>query len=60
MRPPHLATFVLLAALCACSVVETPRTLRGNKVDVDALKELVPGTSTKKDVTSLLDYLLGK
>ena len=54
MRPSHLATFVLLAALCACSVVETPRTLRGNKVDVDALKELVPGTSTKKDVTSLI------
>lgn len=35
-------------------MVETPRTLRGNKVDVDALKELVPGTSTKKDVTALI------
>lgn len=49
-----LPLFLLLALLPACSVVETPRTLRGNKVDPDALKELVPGTSTRKDVTSLL------
>ena len=44
----------LLLPLGACSVVETPRTLHGNKIDPDALKELVPGTSTKKDVTSLI------
>ncbi|MBV8915512.1 MAG: outer membrane protein assembly factor BamE [Acetobacteraceae bacterium] len=49
-----LATFLLLAALPCCSVVETPRTARGNKVDPDLLKELVPGTSTRADVTSLL------
>ncbi len=35
-------------------MVETPRVLRGNRIDADELKELVPGTSTKKDVTSLL------
>ncbi|HYZ61805.1 MAG TPA: outer membrane protein assembly factor BamE [Acetobacteraceae bacterium] len=52
---PFLPFLLLLAALLpACSVVETPRTLRGNKVDADQLKELVPGTSTRADVTSLL------
>ena len=45
---------LLLAAVPACSVIETPRTFRGNKVDPDQLKELVPGTSTKADVTSLI------
>jgi outer membrane protein assembly factor BamE (lipoprotein component of BamABCDE complex) len=44
----------LLTALCGCSIVQTPRTLRGNRVDPDALKELVIGTSTKKDAGSLL------
>jgi len=47
-----LATIAALAG--GCSVVETPRTLRGNRVDPDLAKELVLGTSTKKDVTSLL------
>jgi outer membrane protein assembly factor BamE (lipoprotein component of BamABCDE complex) len=28
--------------------------VRGNHVDADALKELVPGTSTRADVTSLI------
>lgn len=59
MEPPRvrktLLPLLLIAALLpACSVVQTPRTLRGNKVDQDALKELVPGTSTRADVTSLL------
>ncbi|HEY0203691.1 MAG TPA: outer membrane protein assembly factor BamE [Acetobacteraceae bacterium] len=40
--------------LTACSVVEAPRQLRGNRVDADQLKELVPGTSTRADATSLL------
>ena len=52
-RFPLLA-LALLAALPACSVVETPRTQRGNRVDPDQLKELVVGTSTKADVSSLL------
>ena len=54
MRPCIPALLLLLSALPACSVVETPRTFRGNKVDADQLKELVPGTSTKADVTSLI------
>ena len=40
--------------LSACSLVEAPRTLRGDRVDNEQLKELVPGTSTTKDVESLL------
>ncbi len=47
-------------ALNACSVVESPRQLRGNRVDADQLKELVPGTSTRADVTSLLGSPSGK
>ena len=51
-RTAHLLVLVLL--LAACSVVESPRQLRGNRVDADQLKELVPGTSTRADATSLL------
>jgi len=40
--------------LGACSFFEAKQQVRGNKVDPEALKELVPGTSTKADVTSLL------
>ena len=40
--------------LGACSFFEATPQLRGNKVDADSLKELVPGTSTKADVSSLL------
>lgn len=45
---------VAALALAGCSVFEAPRTLRGDKVDSEQLKELVPGTSTTKDVASLL------
>jgi len=45
---------LLLIGVAACSAIEAPRQLRGNKVDMDQLKELVPGTSTRADVTSLL------
>lgn len=45
---------LLALLLTACSVVESPRQLRGNRVDSDQLKELVPGTSTRADATSLL------
>ena len=34
--------------------MEAPKQLRGNRVDDDQLKELVPGTSTRADATSLL------
>jgi outer membrane protein assembly factor BamE (lipoprotein component of BamABCDE complex) len=51
----RLAAVLLACALAAaCSVVEAPRTLRGAQVDPDELKQLVVGTSTKKDVESLI------
>ena len=53
MRNPLILTIALLS-ISACSLVQTPRTLHGNKIDPDMLKELVPGVSTKKDVTSLI------
>jgi outer membrane protein assembly factor BamE (lipoprotein component of BamABCDE complex) len=51
-----IAPILLLGCLLlgACSLFEFPPQVRGNKVDSDALKELVPGTSTKADVTSLI------
>lgn len=54
--PPlrFLRALLLCGLVAACSVVETPRTQRGNRIDPDQLKELVVGTSTKADVTSLL------
>jgi outer membrane protein assembly factor BamE (lipoprotein component of BamABCDE complex) len=46
---------LLLATLASgCSVVEFPTQVRGNKVTEDQLKDLVPGTSTRADVTSVL------
>ena len=48
---------VLLAACLAlggCSFFEAKSQLRGNKVDADQLKELVPGTTTRADVTALI------
>jgi outer membrane protein assembly factor BamE (lipoprotein component of BamABCDE complex) len=38
----------------ACSIIGAREQVRGNMVDFDALKELVPGTSTRADVTALL------
>ena len=40
--------------VAGCSIFAAPSQLRGNKVDADQLKELVPGTSTKPDVTALI------
>jgi outer membrane protein assembly factor BamE (lipoprotein component of BamABCDE complex) len=40
--------------LSACGWLMPPPQLRGNKVDPDSLKELVPGTSTKTDVTAVI------
>jgi outer membrane protein assembly factor BamE (lipoprotein component of BamABCDE complex) len=37
-----------------CSVFEAQSQLRGNHVDADQLNELVPGTSTRNDVTALI------
>jgi outer membrane protein assembly factor BamE (lipoprotein component of BamABCDE complex) len=41
-------------ALGACSFFQSQPQLRGNRVDADQLKELVPGTSTRADVTALI------
>lgn len=38
----------------ACSVIGAREQVRGNMVDLDSLKELVPGTSTRADVTTLI------
>ena len=43
-----------LVLLGGCSVLGPTRTTRGNLVDLDQLRELVPGTSTRADVTSLI------
>ena len=40
--------------LAGCSIFRSPTDLRGNRVDADQLKELVPGTSTRADVTALI------
>jgi outer membrane protein assembly factor BamE (lipoprotein component of BamABCDE complex) len=45
---------VLCLSLTACSWILPPPQTRGNKIDPDQLKELVPGTSTQADVTSLI------
>src|SRR6202044_1096192 len=40
--------------LGGCSFFEAQSQMRGNKVDADQLKELVPGTSTRADVTAMI------
>src|ERR1700761_4267192 len=40
--------------MTSCGWLMPPPQLRGNKVDADSLKELVPGTSTKADVTAVI------
>lgn len=40
--------------LAGCSVFAPPEQIRGNRVDTDVLAELVPGTSSRADVTALL------
>jgi outer membrane protein assembly factor BamE (lipoprotein component of BamABCDE complex) len=53
LAPPLL----LLALLGGCSMpafLSYPPQQRGNLVDATALKQLVPGTSTRSDVTALM------
>jgi outer membrane protein assembly factor BamE (lipoprotein component of BamABCDE complex) len=47
---------LLLACLLlgGCGVFAAKEQIRGNRVDADQLKELVPGTSTRADVTALI------
>ncbi len=50
-----LPFLVLLAGLLGgCTWLGPAPQFRGNRVDADQLKELVPGTSTRTDVTALL------
>ncbi len=62
-RPPHRTSrhpalgLVLALALSGCAMpafMSFPPQVRGNKIDEAQLKELVPGTSTRTDVTSLI------
>ena len=51
-----LGTCLSLAglSLAGCAFLAPPPVVRGNHPEADELKELVPGTSTEKDVTSLI------
>jgi outer membrane protein assembly factor BamE (lipoprotein component of BamABCDE complex) len=53
----HAAAALLLVLLAGCDLpafLSFPLQVRGSKVDADQVKELVPGTTTRQDVTSLL------
>ncbi len=52
MRPA--ATLLLASLLGACSAIQASPQVRGNRIDAAQLKDLVPGTSTRLDVTSLI------
>lgn len=55
MRPPQFALAAILAlTVSGCSFFEAPVQFRGNRVSADQLKELVPGTTTEADATTLL------
>jgi outer membrane protein assembly factor BamE (lipoprotein component of BamABCDE complex) len=50
-------SLLLLATLAGCALpgfLSYPPQVRGNKVDVELLQQLVPGTSTRNDVTALI------
>jgi outer membrane protein assembly factor BamE (lipoprotein component of BamABCDE complex) len=51
---PRCLILLVVLLLSSCGWLMPPPQLRGNKVDPDALKELVPGTSTKADVTAVI------
>ena len=52
-RLPYLVVFAGLI-LSGCTWLGPTPQLRGNRVDAEQLKELVPGTSTRADVTALI------
>ena len=54
LQPSRLAVLLLAGCLGACSWLEPAPQVRGNHVDTAEVKDLVPGTSTRADVTSLL------
>jgi|SRR5271165_274162 len=52
--PRCLAVLAALLLLGGCSIFQAPSQIRGNRIDPDDLKSLVPGTSTRADATALL------
>lgn len=48
------AALLLSLSLTGCGWLFPPPQTRGNKIEADQLKELVPGTSKKADVTALI------
>ncbi len=54
MKRSACALLLLASLTGGCSFLEFPPQLRGNRVTDDQLKDLVPGTSTRADVTSAL------
>ncbi|MBV9758302.1 MAG: outer membrane protein assembly factor BamE [Alphaproteobacteria bacterium] len=53
--PTRLLVLAMVAVLgCGCSWFGSREQVRGNMVDADALKQLVPGTSTRADVTAAI------
>jgi outer membrane protein assembly factor BamE (lipoprotein component of BamABCDE complex) len=51
--PRHLMLIACLL-LSSCGWLMPAPVVRGNKVDPESLKELVPGTSTKEDVSAVI------
>jgi outer membrane protein assembly factor BamE (lipoprotein component of BamABCDE complex) len=49
-----VAYLVIGLPLAGCSFFQAQSTTRGDPVDVDAIKQLTPGTTTSADVTALL------
>jgi outer membrane protein assembly factor BamE (lipoprotein component of BamABCDE complex) len=49
-----LAALAVCLTVTACGWFLPPPQTRGNRVEQEQLKELVPGTSTKSDVTALI------
>ena len=54
IKAVRLSLLPLLVLIAGCSVVAAPIALRGNRIDPDVLKELIPGTSSRADATALL------
>ena len=54
MKRSAFLLLLLTGLACGCSVLQYPAQVRGNRVTTDQLKELVAGTSTRQDATSLL------
>lgn len=52
--PRRLLALAVVAVLGGCSIIGAREQVRGDMVDADQLKQLVPGTSTRADVIALI------